>query len=135
MIEGAWTCNECGSAEYSGSISEDDIHKMTCGRCGSSDWHWEDGLREIKHEGFSTHRLADNPMERLYAEAWKRTAPGTLGWLLGDSDSRGYSNFSERDAKVAASIIQWLGSPVGSSFVAEVLNRPRQVAKRLLGEK
>jgi len=77
----------------------------------------------IKHEGFGLHLLASNPLEESYFKAWAEQAPHTLGWLLRDSsdDSRYQSDYSERDAKVAATVIQWLGSPVGQSFVREVL--------------
>lgn len=38
-VEYAWECNECGSQEYTMSVSEDDVHELGCGRCGSSEWH------------------------------------------------------------------------------------------------
>ena len=78
-------------------------------------------IAPIIHEGFSTHRLRQNPLEAAYAEAWKRDAPRTLGWLLSGPENRNDVDYSPRDAKVAATIIQWLGSPVGSGFVSEVL--------------
>src|SRR6185437_1174125 len=37
--EYAWECNECGSAEYSMSISEDDLENLACGRCGANEFH------------------------------------------------------------------------------------------------
>lgn len=35
----AWECNECGSQEYTMSVSETDVHKVGCGSCGNSEWH------------------------------------------------------------------------------------------------
>lgn len=76
----------------------------------------------MKHTGLSTHRLASNPLEAAYAAAWEKQAPHTLGWLLsGPVNENG--DYTQRDATVAATMIQWLGSPVGSSFVQEVLEK------------
>lgn len=43
--EEGWACNQCGSLEFSGSISEDafDDDRMACGRCGGTEFHWEEG--------------------------------------------------------------------------------------------
>ena len=78
----------------------------------------------IKHEGISRHRLASNPLEALYAEEWEKEAPGTLGYLLCGQEKN--NDYSERDAQVAATIIQWLGSPVGSVFVYDVLEKQKR---------
>lgn len=82
---------------------------------------------KIAHEGKSLHRLKDNPLEKAYHDAWLKEnvpeGPGlggcTLEYLLGDGNKRG--EVSERDAMVAATVIQWLGSPVGKRFVENVL--------------
>jgi hypothetical protein len=81
----------------------------------------------IKHVGLSSHRLASNPLEAKFASAWKKMAPTTLGYLL-CGQNRSFHDYSERDAVVAATVIQWLGSPVGESFVREVLNKKREGA-------
>ena len=73
-----------------------------------------------KHHGISRHRLKDNQLEAIYAHAWEKQAPHTLGYLLCGNDRQRH-DYSPRDATVAATIIQWLGSPVGQSFVNEVL--------------
>ena len=36
-----WVCNECGSPEYTSSVSEDDIQQLGCGNCGGCEWHKE----------------------------------------------------------------------------------------------
>ena len=35
----SWECNECGSQEYTMSVSEDDVHNLGCGNCGGDEWH------------------------------------------------------------------------------------------------
>ena len=72
------------------------------------------------HRGISTHRFKDNPLEEAYAKEWERQAPNTLGWLICRTHDQN-ANYTERDAEVAATMIQWLGSPVGSSFVQAIL--------------
>jgi hypothetical protein len=74
----------------------------------------------IRHEGINKNRLSREPLEARFAEAWKREAPRVLGYILCGPD-RNHHDFSQRDAEVAASIIQWLGSHVGSCFVTEVM--------------
>jgi hypothetical protein len=79
-------------------------------------------MSEIAHEGQSTHRLDQNPLERKFHDAWKQHNKDgdTLSWLLGDGSRRGHP--SDRDAMVAATVVQWLGSPVGARFVARVMD-------------
>lgn len=43
--QGAWVCNECGSHEYTGSVSESDARWMGCANCGSDEFHWEEPVR------------------------------------------------------------------------------------------
>ena len=81
---------------------------------------------KLRNTGLSPHRWADNPLELKYAQAWDRindvTRPGSdlIEWLLGDGSKP--VEVSERDRLVAATVVQWLGSPVGQSFVQEVLD-------------
>lgn len=69
--------------------------------------------------GFRTHRFADNPEEQRFAEAWETSnAQGrTLTYLLCIGDQRFPIPASEHDEMVAATVIQWLGSPVGQGFL------------------
>ena len=73
---------------------------------------------KLKHEGFSKARLhpaAGNDREISYAKAWEveNKMSGTLQHLI--------PQCSERDAQVAATVIQWLGSNVGNSFLNKVI--------------
>lgn len=70
-------------------------------------------------EGINTHRLEREPLEKKFAEKWAEIGPSTLPYVLSDDNSR--ASLSERDYEVAATIIQWLGSPVGSNFVRQVM--------------
>lgn len=78
-------------------------------------------------KGLRAQRIDHNPMERRFAEAWDREhEPGrsVLGYLLGDPNRLHYAgppDVEERDAEVAATVIQWLGSPVGQHFLANAL--------------
>ena len=70
----------------------------------------------IDHKSINEHRLKSNPTEQKFLKKWKHIAPNTLGYILYGND-RWYHNVSQREAEVAASVIQWLGSPVGQGFL------------------
>lgn len=80
----------------------------------------------VRHRGVHAHRLnpdAGNDLEVRFAEEWDRMQENSavLRYLL---STRGMPDeVDPRDAEVAATVIQWLGSPVGSSFVRGVLER------------
>lgn len=71
-------------------------------------------------KGLHAHRLqyADNLMERLFAERWdeENRAFQILASLKG-------SEPTEEEAVTVATVIQWLGSNVGRSFVDIVHQR------------
>lgn len=66
-----------------------------------------------RYRGLNTHRLASNPVERQVAELWavQGDRGRTLDRILA-SDCP-----TDHDCKIAATVIQWLGSPVGQGFV------------------
>lgn len=64
---------------------------------------------KFKHVGFSANRLSREPYEAVFAAMWAEEAPNTLGHLIPD--------VTPRDAQVAATIIQWLGSQIGAEFL------------------
>jgi hypothetical protein len=73
-----------------------------------------------KHRGMHAHRLNREPEERRFANAWREQQRGnTLDYLL-DEANRGVATASERDDTVAATVIQWLGSPVGQHFLSDL---------------
>ncbi len=91
----------------------------------------EGGEMKLKHEGLYLHRLspqAENPREVAFRDEWilentRGNGKSLLEVLISDC--------SQRDATVAATIIQWLGSPVGMSFLETVITKSPEVKKRL----
>src|SRR5690349_3156433 len=74
------------------------------------------------YEGNSKCRLHyDNPRELAFAKAWKLEDSRNhyLEYLIGKPNERAV--VSDRDRMVAATIIQWLGSSVGMSFLEDVI--------------
>lgn len=74
--------------------------------------------------GLHVHRFKDNPEEMRFAEAWANQNDHglTLAHLL---DPRPMQTClppepDNRDHVVAATVIQWLGSPVGQYFLQEL---------------
>lgn len=78
----------------------------------------------MKHKGLHTHRFADNPEEKRFAEAWaKENKQGSiLAYLLDPAHGTGYRPPlpTVREAETAATVIQWLGSPVGQGFLRDL---------------
>lgn len=83
-------------------------------------------------QGMSAFRYEDNPMEKAFALAWSAfeavhtpRIPNTLDFLM-DPENRGYPDppITKREQLLANTLIQWPGSPVGGSWLAEVLSRP-----------
>lgn len=79
-----------------------------------------------EHVGLNWKRIhpdAGNLLEQIYAIQWQdenRIQTGRPTPLLAHLLN---GQFSERDAQVAATVIQWLGSHVGRSFVQEGLRK------------
>ena len=78
----------------------------------------------MKNKGMSQHRFAQNPEEQRFAEAWDRTCSmgRTLAYLL-DPDHGAKGKPADpigRDVIVAATVVQWLGSPVGQGFLGSL---------------
>lgn len=80
------------------------------------------GRVAIRARRAKLHRLADNPEEQRFALAWD--AANRHGRVLAHLLSRGDSSHpphpSDRDIQVAATVIQWLGSPVGQGFMRDL---------------
>lgn len=67
-------------------------------------------------KGRWAQRLKDNPEERRFAKAWDKA--NVLRYLLGDGIVP--VDPTEQEAVVAATVIQWLGSPVGQGFLHDL---------------
>lgn len=64
--------------------------------------------------GLHSHRLKREPEEKRFADAWDDE--DVLKHLLGDGVDA-LHDIGPRDEVVAATVIQWLGSEVGQSFL------------------
>jgi hypothetical protein len=75
----------------------------------------------MEHIGIHQHRTKDNPDEKVFSDMWAIANGKESLYLerLLRKDYSKYEEISQRDAHVAATIIQWLGSPVGESFRME----------------
>ena len=87
-------------------------------------------MAKIKHNGLRTNRLEREPLEKAFAVAWSDKNERSMGhdlldWLLAENPNSPRGEVTQRDATVAATIIQWLGSPVGQSFLQEVTNKAK----------
>lgn len=94
--------------------------------------------KKIVHRGLHKWRYKDNPLEQRFADEWAKLNDGerggvpTLLYLLAEDNNRPLlEEMSERDAQVAATVIQWLGSPVGSSWLVETLEKAGYVMKKV----
>lgn len=79
--------------------------------------------KKIVRRGLQHHRLKDNPEEKRFAEAWDRLndSDDHLAFILdvrGDAYRVTSPSAKASDHVLAATVIQWLGSPVGQSFLA-----------------
>lgn len=69
-----------------------------------------------KHQGLREYRFNQNLHEKAAAELWK--SEDRLPDLLGDGQHKAYP--TEREYVVAATLMQWLGSPVGRQYVEKL---------------
>lgn len=82
------------------------------------------------HIGKSAYRLnlnQDNPREVAFAKQWSKEQDE--GHILANLIGK---DFTDRDAMVAATVIQWLGSNVGMSFLEESIMREPKIKEWLL---
>ena len=79
----------------------------------------------MHNKGLKFQRLhpdAGNPKEVIFAKHWESANTGTsstLNWLLGPHNQQ--VEVSGRERIVAATVVQWLGSPIGFNFLEEAL--------------
>lgn len=76
-----------------------------------------------------------NEAELIFARAWHRLQDQTaaLNYMLnpeGPGPNPAYVD--DRDRFVAATVIQWLGSPIGMDWLTRTLSRARQAELRQL---
>ena len=75
-------------------------------------------------DGLHTHRFRDNPEEKAFADKWaeQNQYGSNLAYLLDPKHGCGQRPVEPevRDHIVAATVIQWLGSPVGQAFLRDL---------------
>ena len=79
-----------------------------------------------KFTGANSHRTETNPKEQAFADAWQeqnKWKHSMLEQLLSADGGKTPAQVSLRDEMIAATVIQWLGSPVGSCFLRDVLEK------------
>jgi ribosome biogenesis SPOUT family RNA methylase Rps3 len=81
-------------------------------------------MRKLKYKGLHTHRFKDNPEEKLFAEEWDKVnvLGHNLAYLLDPMNGVGGRSPepTDRENEVAATVIQWLGSPIGQHFLRDL---------------
>lgn len=91
----------------------------------------------MKHLGLNIHRLhpdAGNPREVAFSQQWiKENKQGQVLAYILSRDNRP-TDLSARDVIVAATVIQWLGSNVGMSFIIESAIRSKEIREYLTSE-
>ena len=77
----------------------------------------------MKNEGWNSYRKNDplHQSELTFAQEWEKINNNghVLEYILGSHNER-HNNLTDRDIQVAATVIQWLGSNVGQSFLETV---------------
>lgn len=78
------------------------------------------------NKGKHIHRFKQNPLEQQFAELWEEGNSGKRGrdvidYLMAEDPNSPMGEVTKRDREVAATVIQWLGSPVGQNFLARIL--------------
>ena len=84
----------------------------------------------MNHVGFGKHRLAKDqgcPREVEFARQWRKAN----SWHGRPLVAQLIPDCTQRDATVAATVIQWLGSTVGMSLLDEVIKRSPEVREYL----
>jgi hypothetical protein len=86
------------------------------------------------NRGLHDYRFKQNPLEKKFAMAWEKQnvsaftdkpdGKGTLDYLLAKDCNLPAGEVTARDREVAATVIQWLGSPVGQSFLEDIKPTP-----------
>ena len=76
-------------------------------------------------EGYNSNRLSSNPREKVFLEVFNNefmgcTRDGLLATLKQNGLDIPFATISDEEERIALSIIQWLGSPVGQAFLDRV---------------
>ena len=99
--------------------------------CNRDLHHLPEVLEVIQHVGNRPYRQATNPLEKIFADRWniENNPPdfvngghGVLAHsLCSEGDGRITRDLTQDEATIAATVIQWLGSPCGFGWLEETL--------------
>lgn len=121
------------------------FEKHYCKECEgyTSDWTDDNGhcaycayiYQPIEHVGYSPERAkigrgmvgVYGVGEYVYSENWKKECSRRQTASILDLLLEGHGKVTQRDAHVAATVIQWLGTNVGSCFVDECLKETKKI--------
>lgn len=86
-------------------------------------------MEEMRRYGIHQHRLESSPLEKRFSDAWHKCkyysdqqyGESTLSHILSPYHDNEAIIVEEETKHIAATIIQWLGSPVGQGFLREVM--------------
>lgn len=87
--------------------------------------------------GKNIHRLSQNPVEEKISELWsnenerwyKNGRGSILQYTLSPDGGKTLPDVSERDEMIAATVIQWLGTPIGQSLFNEMFSLNESIIK------
>lgn len=83
------------------------------------------GVRHIRTESDGPSAIR----EKAFSEQWRAEQESDLlGHLLSNDNKT--ATYSDRDAEVAATIIQWLGTNVGQGFLMKVGKKIEEIRGR-----
>jgi len=82
-------------------------------------------MNNMKQIGLHADRLPWNPLEKAFADQWEKENSNRktpfLSHLLFDKGFGIPRDPTQDQIAIAATVIQWLGSPIGQSFLENVL--------------
>lgn len=84
-----------------------------------------------KNTGINAQRFSREPLEKLFAEEWDKENKNehgrrpTLPYLLDPLNQHNPLEPTDEEYRLAATIIQWLGSAVGQGFIEDVIQKAK----------
>lgn len=85
----------------------------------------------MENEGIFKGHIPYNKREKAFAEQWEHE--NKMFRILENLTLSHPFTPADRDAEVAATVIQWLGSNVGMAFLSSVMKREPEIKQLLLG--
>lgn len=117
-------------------------HRCSCGPCVArrARTKIEEAI-DPPHVSLQENRLT-SPPERVFLEKWRKENVRQRGlnsgftlleWILCPAAEKRPASVSQRDAQVAASVVQWMGTNCGLSFLWECDTRIKELDHKFRG--